>query len=203
MKPTKMRALRDACDDHLTDKNTVHSYLEAYEALFSPRRESARDVLELGVNHGGSIAMWQRFFPNATVTGVDISMQNVRANLSDPRVRLVNADAYTHETTRALGDRAYDIIIDDGPHTLESMLFVAAHYSALLAPGGVLVIEDIQSMDWVGPITAAFPEHLRQNVSVVDRRSVKGRYDDVLDVLDLAPPVSTSESIVRAGRACI
>lgn len=182
----RMCTLLDACDDNYTDKNTAHSYIEVYQALFQPRQESARNVLELGVMNGGSIAMWKQFFPNAIVIGVDLSMQNIMTDLSDPRISLVVADAYTHETTHMLGNRMFDIIIDDGPHTLESMQFVAAHYSTMLAPGGMLVIEDVQSMDWVEPILAAFPEHMRKMVSVVDRRGVKGRYDDVLIVLDLA-----------------
>lgn len=66
------------------------------------------------------------------------------------------------------------------------MQFVARNYSGLLAPGGLLVIEDVQDPDWVPHVIRAFPEGLRHLASVVDRRHVKGRYDDLLIVLDLS-----------------
>ena len=41
--------LTDFCDNGLTDKNTVHSYLPVYEMLFAPKRLTATDVLEIGI----------------------------------------------------------------------------------------------------------------------------------------------------------
>jgi hypothetical protein len=40
----------------------------------------------------------------------------------------------------------YDVIIDDGPHSLHTQQFTVANYFNLLKPGGVLIIEDIQNV---------------------------------------------------------
>ena len=47
-------------DNTETDKNTVHSYLDLYEALLSPKKDTARNILEVGIGdfkekNGGSI----------------------------------------------------------------------------------------------------------------------------------------------------
>lgn len=184
--PTSPRSLSELAQGLCTDKGTVHSYLEVYDALFAPRRESAARVLEVGVYEGGSIRLWHDYFPAAEVTGLDVSLDANKTDLALPRVRLLTGDAYDHATLARLADRRYDVIVDDGPHTLASMLFVARNYTGLLAPGGVLVIEDVQDAGWVPAIVDAFPSYARGSVRVADRRGVKGRYDDLLVVLDLA-----------------
>lgn len=168
------------CDDALTDKNNTHSYLRTYAMLFEPVRDAVANVLEIGVQRGGSIAMWHAYFPNATVTGIDVDpMPPLVSQL--PRARLVRADAYAHATVQTMSDRAYDIMIDDGPHTLESMVFFIKEYSKLLAPGGIMVVEDIQDMAWIPGLQAAVPGACTHHT--VDLRHVKDRYDDVLFVV--------------------
>lgn len=168
-----------------TDKGTVHTYLDVYAALFGSRRFAVREVLEVGVYLGGSIDLWERFFPNARILGMDITLSKLEHSPDASRTTLMVKDAYTSSAMKELASRRFDIIIDDGPHTLESMLFAAAHFPALLAEGGVLVIEDVARPDWVPRIKAAFPEHLRGRVEVIDRRAIKGRFDDLLVILRL------------------
>ena len=62
--------LTDLVDNRYTDKNTTHSYLPLYDELLKSRKETARAVLEVGVYHGGSIALWHRYFTNAVVHGL-------------------------------------------------------------------------------------------------------------------------------------
>lgn len=165
-----------------TDKGTFHSYLEVYDELFEPYRESANAVLEIGVCNGGSIALWNDYFPRARIVGLDLTEARSAKDLLHNRDRCdyVIADAYTDGTVDSLSSRygQFDIIVDDGPHTLESFLFVAREYPKLLKQGGVLVIEDVQSIDWVDEIIKAFPEPACARVE--DRRSIKNRWDDIM-----------------------
>ena len=64
--------LEQLADNSRTDKNTVHSYLPLYHNLLISKKESAKNVLEIGIWNGGSIKLWHDFFPNATVYGLDI-----------------------------------------------------------------------------------------------------------------------------------
>lgn len=169
-----------------TDKDTVHSYIDVYDEYFASRKSTAAQVLEVGIFQGGSILLWQQYFTNAEVTGLDMQIHQNITNLDQERIRKLICNAYTHETIAKLSDRKYDVILDDGPHTIDSMKFIATHYTPLLADNGILVIEDIQDIAWVEPIRAAFPENVRDKIKVVDRRQVKNRYDDILIILDLS-----------------
>jgi len=55
-----------------TDKNTCHSYIHIYEELMAAKRESRVNVLEIGVQAGGSIQLWRDYFTQADVWGLDI-----------------------------------------------------------------------------------------------------------------------------------
>ena len=66
-------SLTEIVDNSMTDKNTIHSYLELYQNLLFKKKETAKNVLEIGINKGGSIKLWNDFFTNATIYGLDIN----------------------------------------------------------------------------------------------------------------------------------
>ena len=67
-----------------TDKNTVHSYLNLYQQLLESKKETAKNVLEIGIYFGGSIQLWSDFFTNAIVYGLDINnLNNVLADIKN------------------------------------------------------------------------------------------------------------------------
>jgi hypothetical protein len=76
----------------------------------------------------------------------------------------------------------FDIIIDDGPHTLESQIYAVKNYLYLLKPGGILFIEDVYKMEWFQSLILSIPEELKDNLEVIeyDLRGYKNRPDDLL-----------------------
>lgn len=176
------RTLEQICRLYRTDKDILHSYIDrVYEGLFAPLRDSASIVLEIGVEDGGSLCMWKDYFRKATVWGVD---NKPRPQVEGRRgVKFLLGDAYSHEMVDRVPG-GIDILIDDGPHTLESMVFVVEHYSGKVAPGGLLVLEDIQDFNWTNIIRRHMPVGF--SAETHDLRSVKGRYDDILMVLTRA-----------------
>jgi cephalosporin hydroxylase len=70
-----------------------------------------------------------------------------------------------------------DPIVDDGSHLLAHQLTAVRLYRALLAPGGILVIEDVVDIGSVRPAFEAIGP-----CAIYDLRAAKGRYDDVLVV---------------------
>jgi hypothetical protein len=179
-------SLLSLIDDSRTDKNTVHSYIDLYETLLGGRKETTKAVLEVGICKGGSIKLWNDYFPNATVYGVDVmAHKDVWAGLDLPRIRLCcPKDAYSKEFIKSLGDVRFDIVLDDGPHTLVSQIAFIKSYLPLLAEDGILIIEDVQSMAWIEELRKAVPEDKRHLINIYDLREKKGRYDDILFVVD-------------------
>ena len=75
-------------------------------------------------------------------------------------------------------------MVDDGPHTLESMVQFIQLYSQIMTIDGILIIEDVQSIEWIDTLTLVVPGHLKQYIKVYDLRSMKNRYDDIVFTID-------------------
>jgi SAM-dependent methyltransferase len=187
--------LIDLIDNHTTDKNTCHSYVDTYEELFSPFKHKTNNILEIGIGipvknkNGGSIKLWHDYFPNSTVYGLDIiDISQVNDDIKNKdRIKLItNIDAYNVDFVKSTfvdKDIKFDILIDDGPHTLDSMLFFIQHYLPLLNDNGLLVIEDVPDMNWISKLTDVTPLQYRHCIQVKDLRANKNRWDDILFVI--------------------
>jgi len=178
--------LASLINNSLSDKNTVHTYLATYDRLFVAKRLTASHVMEIGIAAGGSIKLWRDYFTNATVHGVDLTQDRREwpPLKKDPRIVLhTGANAYDHtffKTTFLDPGLKFDMILDDGPHTLESMKQFITYYTQVLKDDGILVIEDVQSIDWIPELRKTVPEALQQYIQVYDLRSNKRRYDDII-----------------------
>jgi cephalosporin hydroxylase len=176
-----------------TDKNTIHSYLETYESLFHSKQNTSGNILEIGVHFGGSIQLWNNYFKNAKIYGLDIA-DNISVNEIKDNENIilnVNVDAYNKIfVNNAFTNKniKFDIMIDDGPHTLKSMILFIQLYLPLLSDDGILVIEDIPTLDWIQPLINVIPINIRQFIHVYDLRPKKNRYDDILLVINKLEP---------------
>lgn len=182
-----MDSLQDLIDSSRTDKNTCHSYLDLYEILFRPRKNLATNVLEIGIYMGGSIKLWHDYFLNAKIIGVDIiDDSQVWDELKNKeRIKLfTSTDAYNTEFIKNNFTNDLDIILDDGPHTLDSMKFFLSNYSPLLSEQGILVLEDIPSWNWIHTLKECVPLELKKFIFVYDLRANKGRSDDIVLVIN-------------------
>ena len=191
-KSKKLCVLETLVDNIRTDKNTCHSYLQTYDEILNKIRYTSKNILEIGIYKGGSIKLWHDYFLNATIYGMDIMhINDVCENIKNKtRIKLITStNAYNELTIETYfknsnNIKLFDMILDDGPHTLESMCFTATHYSKLLTDNGILIIEDIQCMNWIPEIVKSFPNNLRNQIKIIDLRNIKNRYDDILIILD-------------------
>lgn len=183
-------SLVEIVDNSRTDKNTVHSYLPLYQKLLINKKETANNILEIGIEHGGSIKLWNDFFINANIYGLDmININNVWTEIknNDKIILYTSIDAYdtTFFTTHFLDKNIkFDLVLDDGPHSLESMKRFIQLYSQIIKDDGILIIEDIQSIEWIDILKNEVPSHLKKYIKVYDLRPNKGRYDDILFTID-------------------
>ena len=130
-------------------------YTQHYEQMLSEVRNDFTKVLEIGVETGRSHRMWLEYFPNATIYGYDIFKFGV-----DEFHRLQKGNPYLDRSVMFEGDQSnvedlnrfksehggdFDMIIDDGGHTMEQMQTSLNHLWDSLKPGGVYVIEDLHS----------------------------------------------------------
>lgn len=184
-------SLIELIDNSKTDKNTIHSYLEIYEYLFNRKKYSSQNVLEIGIHDGGSIKLWYDYFTNADIYGLDtIKIKDIWPELkNNSRIKIGCFDAYNQEFVNKQMKNLnikFDIIIDNGAHTLESMIFFIKNYLPFLKDDGIFVIEDVQSIDWIRELVIVVPIEFRRYINLYDLRSKKNRYDDILFVINLS-----------------
>ena len=183
-------SLQQLVNNSRTDKNTTHTYLPLYDVLLERLKYSAKNVLEVGVHKGGSILLWKDFFENATIYGLDVlSKLSIPQDLfEESRILLhLETDAYNtkfFQETFLDKNLTFDFMLDDGPHTLESQLNFVKLYSQLLTKNGILIVEDVQSMDWLPQLIQETPDHLKQYIRTYDLRKNKNRYDDIVFTID-------------------
>lgn len=153
-----------------TDKTTQHAYGPVYDALFEGLRDVVEHVVELGVDSGASAVALATYFSRARVTGIDITLANVR--FTHPRVVFRQGDA----TQPCLLEEDVDIVIDDASHRLEDQLAALAVWGPRARR--MMIIEDVAS-----PSFEAFA-HVAAKLGLVmetyDLRAQTGRFDDCL-----------------------
>ena len=64
-------SLKSLIDNERTDKDTTHSYIDLYDKILAKRKETAFNILEIGIYLGGSIKLWADYFTYATIYGLD------------------------------------------------------------------------------------------------------------------------------------
>ena len=182
--------LEEIVDNSRTDINTVHSYLPLYQKLLINKKETAKNVLEIGIYYGGSIKLWSDFFTNANVYGLDImNINNVWESIKNNEKIILHTstDAYNNDffINHFLNKNIRcDFMLDDGPHTLKSMIQFIKLYSQIMTDDGILIIEDVQTWDWIDILKNAVPENLKQFIKTYDLRPNKNRYDDIVFTID-------------------
>ena len=157
------------------DKPEGHCYGESYDEIFSQFEDNVDlNLLEIGVQKGGSLLAWKEYFPKSNIYGVDIVDE--RIYVSD-KVNFILSDIKKYKT-----DLKFDIIIDDGSHFYDDVVFVVNNFLDKLKPKGVLVIEDVQSpKKWVSGIEKILPGGYI--LETRDLRHVNGYGDDFLIII--------------------
>jgi hypothetical protein len=133
-------------DLHQTDKGSRdHQFTRAYELYFHPIRHDVRKVFEIGVLRGASMKMWRDYFPNATIYGADIEP---KTEYDSDRIKTLVADQSRREELQRLIDlhgTGYDVVLDDGGHTMEQQQVSFGYLFPHVKPGGYYVIEDVHT----------------------------------------------------------
>jgi GT2 family glycosyltransferase len=148
-----MKTLNQLYEEHsgkVSDKWSI--YLSEYDGLLTPYRERPRvDLLEIGIQNGGSLDIWSEYFKGpGSLVGCDINESCGRLTYSDPRISVVVGDANVDATERqiaALAER-FDIIIDDGSHTSGDIVKSFLRYFPRLKDGGIFIAEDLHCSYW-------------------------------------------------------
>jgi GT2 family glycosyltransferase len=134
----------------VSDKWTL--YLNEYDRLFSGYRNKPISLLEIGIQNGGSLEIWSKYFSNASaLIGVDINQACARLSYDDPRISVIVGDANAPEVRKQVFKHSpqFDIVIDDGSHFSSDIVKSFALYFQHVVEGGIFIAEDLHCSYWI------------------------------------------------------
>jgi Methyltransferase domain len=132
----------------VSDKWSI--YLPIYDRTFFRFRPKPVNLLEIGIQNGGSLEVYAKYFPNfKTLVGCDINPRCAELKYSG-NIHVVVGDCNRNDVQARVKAIApvYDIIIDDGSHTSPDIINAFFRYFPMLQRGGVFVIEDLHCSYW-------------------------------------------------------
>lgn len=144
-------------EKYQTDKFNLGYFDGIYDKILPKYIGSTENILEIGTHDGESILLWSYLFNNAKIYGVDIKPCPKIQNIDN--ISHIIGDAYHETLCNQFEDNFFDIIIDDGPHTLNSFIFLIENYITKLKNGGVMIIEDIIDLNWTKILSEKLDTH--------------------------------------------
>ncbi|MCK5706980.1 MAG: class I SAM-dependent methyltransferase [Candidatus Aureabacteria bacterium] len=129
-----------------TDKEiSKHGFIEIYEHIFSPLKDSTTRFCEIGIGRGGSLIMWSNFFKNADIFGIDIFKMT---HLNTKRIKTYITDQSKKDQLKKFIEDSggnFDIILDDGGHAMDQQQISFGYLFKHIKPGGYYIIEDVHT----------------------------------------------------------
>lgn len=165
-----------------SDKGSVHSYLPVYEEILEPFKGKAKNVLEIGIFKGDSLRMWEHYFWASMVYGMDCDIKphgglaDLTKAIKDGLNVCIGDATNPADVSKYFQGIKFDVVIEDAGHDFDQQLAIFEVMKPYMAWNSIYIIEDIQDID---RDRKTFEQMGGQ---VVDRRHLKGRYDDCLIV---------------------
>ncbi|QQQ51574.1 class I SAM-dependent methyltransferase [Pseudomonas syringae] len=136
-------------EGYVSDKWDI--YLNAYDRLFKNLETSAVSLLEIGIQNGGSLEIWNTLFPHSKIiVGCDINPDCAQLKYDSEKIKLLIGNINDSNIQRQLDalSNEFDIIIDDGSHTSSDIITSFFLLFPKLNIGGIYIIEDLHCSYW-------------------------------------------------------
>ena len=160
--------LDDLFNHYGSDKDRG-GYTPYYHSMFKHIRDRPLDILEIGIgtmipnvhssmvgysgpgySPGGSLRAWRDYFPHANIVGCDVQPDT---QFTEERITTILADSTNKAAVdTALGDRTFDVIIDDGSHYDENQWKTFENLWHRVRSGGFYIVEDIAPGNKMGGV---------------------------------------------------
>lgn len=144
--------LDNLATQYKTDKSSQHhSYTKIYDFYFRNIRLKPLKFLEIGIFCGSSVMMWENYLENSELHFIDITYENLVYNPIRSHLHLVdqsNASSLMRFIEEVGGN--FDVILDDGGHTMDQQITSFKTLFPFVKSGGVYIIEDLHTSYW-GP----------------------------------------------------
>jgi hypothetical protein len=133
------------------------------------------NFLEIGIDQGSSLKVWRDYFTNAKIYGIDLFIHDNMKSRTDITCGI--ADQSKEEELKELinnwGNPNFDIIIDDGGHSVKQMRVSIETLWKSLKSGGYYIIEDLHTniklMQTIHPHLNTSNKHIDEQPTIHDK----------------------------------
>lgn len=165
---------------HGTDKSSrIHNYLAKYEKYLPFERSDNIKILEIGVLDGASLKVWEEYFYNSTIIGIDINSDAKK--YQSGRIIIEIGSQFDYNFLKYVSEKhgQFDMILDDGSHINEHVIFSFKNLFNSVKKGGVYVVEDACTSYWpdYGGATNGFNTTISFFKTIVDEVNFFGEFN--------------------------
>jgi len=127
--------------------NMIHKptcYFEVYERYFNKFIGKNPKVLEIGIGQGGSLKMWREYFGESSqIIGFDINEKCRTFEEEGIKIYIGDQSSIQSLSLMTKEEIEFDIIIDDGGHSMNQQITSYKYLIQFLKMGGVYLCEDV------------------------------------------------------------
>lgn len=146
----------------------AHTYTNIYYNLFNHFKKEIKLLFECGIGTnnqkiisnmsvngkpGASLRVWREYFTNSLIYGADID-KNIL--FEEDRIKTFYVDQLNQSSIKEMWSNInkdnFDIIIDDGLHTLEGSVTLFLNSFDKLRKNGIYIIEDVH-LDYINKLS--------------------------------------------------
>lgn len=166
------------------DRMIYNSYATVYSQWLPKEFDKELNIVEVGILKGQGLALWSRLYRFANIFGLDIDLTHTKNNLPylqslgaflSGNLKLVEFDQFSPDNfdRKLIGDNdRFDIIIDDGFHSIEAIMNTLDFMYPYLSDDFVYFIEDNQFVhEKIAESYTEFSVYSYGNMTVLKRKN--------------------------------
>ncbi|MAI29445.1 MAG: hypothetical protein CMP38_04465 [Rickettsiales bacterium] len=123
-----------------------HGFAKFYELKLKKLKNNKINILEIGTWEGASTASFSLYFPKSFIYGID---RNYRFKYRSQNIKFLNCNIKKNsdlkEFEKKFRNIKFGVIIDDGSHLLNDMIFSLKFFFKYLDKKGIYIIEDFNA----------------------------------------------------------
>jgi len=120
-------------------------YFDVYQRYLEKYEGKNITFVEVGVQNGGSLEMWSKFFgPESKLYGIDVDPNCLNLKYDNPNIKIIIGDqgdpSFWNSLLPSIGP--IDVFLDDGGHTMNQQIVTFEKSWGYVKNNGIFICED-------------------------------------------------------------
>jgi hypothetical protein len=166
--------------------NFVPDFISIYEKKLGRYKNSdtTKKILLLGSTSQKKLDFFSNYF-NDSIIYVYNEDNIVYKNINESIIKNDDYPFMIEEVDKLKRiNKTFDIILTQGQISIDNFIFIAKNYINLLEKDGIIIFENIQTLDNISKIIDSIPLDIKNKIEIHDLRRINGKYDNICIIMD-------------------